>query len=136
MATKSDLLIDRELAEARDGLRVGISAKAAARLLGVHVSTLGDWRTQSPPKGPGWTKGTSAGGGSNQRVLYDYQGVVDWARERFDRSPKEQRLLDELRQVRERAREAELELLVRRERARLRRLTGRHSRKTPPSQEG
>ena len=128
MSTKNVDPVERELAEAKAGTRAWISAKAAARFLGLHVDTLGEWRRSHPPRGPGWAKGAGVPGGVNQRVVYDYQQVVDWVRGRFGRTRKEQRLLVELQQVRERAREVELELMVKQEKAQLRRLAKRLNR--------
>jgi hypothetical protein len=128
MTTKNGDPVEKELAEAKAGLRAWISTKAAARFLGVHVDTLGEWRRGDPPKGPGWAKGAGVHGGGNQRVVYDYQQVADWVRGRFGRTRKEQRLLVELQQVRERAREVQLELMVKQEKAQLRRLSKRLNR--------
>jgi hypothetical protein len=127
MAIKRGLSVDRELEEARAGLRAWISNKAAARFLGVHTNTLGEWRNGDPPKGPGWAKEGGVHRGSNQPVVYDYQQVLDWVRGRIGRTRKEQRLIDELQQLRDRAHEVELELLVRQEKAHLRTLAKRRS---------
>lgn len=131
--TKSDLLmkgvrnhlaaIDQELEEARAGVCAWVSAKAAARFLGVHPDTLGDWRRRDPPHGPAWTKGIGGGSGRNQHVRYDYRSLVAWANDRFDQTTNGQRLLDQLHLVRAKQREVELELQLRRERIRLQRIS-------------
>ncbi|QNM62095.1 nucleotide-binding protein [Xanthomonas arboricola pv. juglandis] len=53
----ADAALDRELERAKAGLTPAVSSKAAARFLGVHVDTLGQWRRRSPPLGPVFQKG-------------------------------------------------------------------------------
>lgn len=49
--------VDRELERAAAGLPPPtVSTKAAAKFLGVHFDTLGEWRRRSPPLGPRFKK--------------------------------------------------------------------------------
>lgn len=123
MSAKRGLSIDQELGEAKSGLRARISSKAAAHFLGVHVDTLREWRKRQPPRGPAWVKSQADAGGRNQHVFYDYARLVEWVRDSFGRTAKEEKLLAEIQRVRERARECELEILLKREQAQLRRLS-------------
>lgn len=95
---------EEELSQASAGLRLWISTRAAAMLLGVHPDTLSDWRNANPAKGPPWRKGASSEGGKNRRVKYDYQGLVNWARDHSGRSEMELRLVDEVERVMHQAR--------------------------------
>ncbi|MCC5072014.1 nucleotide-binding protein [Xanthomonas campestris] len=103
--------LDQELERARAGLTQTVSSKAAARFLGVHFDTLGEWRRRSPPLGPPFQKGAGlTGGGANQHVRYLYEDLVEWQKARASKTPKERRLVDELERMRQQARELELQL--------------------------
>ncbi|ASK93100.1 nucleotide-binding protein [Xanthomonas campestris pv. trichodesmae] len=103
--------LDQELERARAGLTQTVASKAAARFLGVHFDTLGEWRRRSPPLGPPFQKGAGhAGGGANQHVRYLYEDLVEWQRARVSKTPKERRLVEELERLRQQARELELQL--------------------------
>ncbi|MBO9879591.1 nucleotide-binding protein [Xanthomonas sp. D99] len=103
--------LDQELERARAGLTQTVSSKAAARFLGVHFDTLGEWRRRSPPLGPPFQKGAGlTGGGANQHVRYLYEDLVEWQKARASKTPKERRLVDELERLRQQARELELQL--------------------------
>ncbi len=107
----ADAALDRELERARAGLTPSVSSKAAARFLGVHFDTLGEWRRRSPPLGPAFQKGAGGVGiGSNQHVRYFYADLVDWQAARTGKTAKERRLADELERLRQQARELELQL--------------------------
>lgn len=107
----ADAALDRELERARAGLTPSVSSKAAARFLGVHFDTLGEWRRRSPPLGPPFQKGAGDnGGGANQHVRYRFIDLEEWQSARKGRTVKERRLVDELERVRQRARELEMEL--------------------------
>lgn len=107
--------VDRELERAAAGLPPPtVSTKAAAKLLGVHFDTLGEWRRRSPPLGPPFQKGAGqVGGGLNQHVRYLYSDLVEWQQARIGKSAKERRLQNELDQAQQRLREHELELALR-----------------------
>ncbi|HFT6977326.1 nucleotide-binding protein [Stenotrophomonas maltophilia] len=107
--------LDAELNKAAAGLPPPtISTKAAARYLGVHFDTLGDWRRRTPPAGPPFVKGAGrAGGGANEHVRYPYTELVAWQASRVGRSVKERRLIDELDAAQQRVRELEIELALR-----------------------
>lgn len=114
LRARRDAALDGELERAAGGLTPTVSTKAAARYLGVHVDTLGEWRRSSPPLGPPFQKGAGgAGGGANQHVRYAYADLQAWRESRAQQSPRERRLLDELEQVTRRQRELELELALR-----------------------
>ncbi|MEB1902943.1 nucleotide-binding protein [Xanthomonas campestris pv. campestris] len=103
--------LDQELERARAGLTQTVTSKAAARFLGIHFDTLGEWRRRSPPLGPPFQKGAGlAGGGANQHVRYLYEDLMEWQKARASKTPKERRLLDELERLRQQARELELQL--------------------------
>ncbi|WP_329840699.1 nucleotide-binding protein [Stenotrophomonas geniculata] len=103
--------LDRELERAKAGLTPSVSSKAAARFLGVHVDTLGQWRRRAPPLGPAFQKGAGDDeGGANQHVRYLMSDLEEWQSARTGRTVKERRLVDELERVRQRARELEMEL--------------------------
>lgn len=104
--------ISAELARARAGETAVVSAKAAARFLGLHVETLGEWRRAEPPKGPPFMKGADGVGRANEGVSYLYQDLIDWIGARTGKSFKERKLLDQLEQLRQRERELELELQI------------------------
>lgn len=107
----ADAALDRELERARAGLTPSVSSKAAARFLGVHVDTLGQWRRRAPPLGPAFQKGAGDDeGGANQHVRYLMSDLEEWQSARTGRTVKERRLVDELERVRQRARELEMEL--------------------------
>lgn len=107
----ADAALDRELERAKAGLTPSVSSKAAARFLGVHVDTLGQWRRRTPPLGPAFQKGAGDNeGGANQHVRYLISDLEEWQSARTGRTVKERRLLDELERVRQRARELEMEL--------------------------
>lgn len=93
-----------ELSQASAGLRLWISTRAAAMLLGVHPDTLSDWRNADPAKGPPWRKGASSEGGKNRHVKYDYQQLINWARSHSGRSAVELILVDALERVADQAR--------------------------------
>ncbi|MEC3888871.1 nucleotide-binding protein [Xanthomonas campestris] len=106
-----DAALDQELERARAGLTQTVSSKAAARFLGVHFDTLGEWRRRFPPLGPPFQKGAGlTGGGANQHVRYLYEDLVEWQKARASKTPKERRLVDELERMRQQARELELQL--------------------------
>lgn len=107
--------LDRELDRAAAGLPPPtVSTRAAARYLGVHFDTLGEWRRRSPPLGPPFQKGAGqVGAGLNQHVKYLYGDLVAWQEARRGKTPKERRLQTELDQARQQAREFELELALR-----------------------
>ncbi|MCT8358769.1 nucleotide-binding protein, partial [Xanthomonas citri pv. anacardii] len=68
---QADAALDRELERAKAGVTPSVSSKAAARFLGVHVDTLGQWRRRTPPLGPAFQKGAGNDeGGANQHVRY------------------------------------------------------------------
>lgn len=122
--------VDEELARAAGGLPPPtVSTKAAARYLGVHFDTLGEWRRRTPPAGPPFVKGVGrAGGGANEHVRYPYTELVAWQASRVGRSAKERRLIDELDAAQQRVRELEIELALRHARddaSRLQRKLGR-----------
>lgn len=107
----ADAALDRELERAKAGLTPSVGSKAAARFLGVHVDTLGQWRRRTPPLGPAFQKGAGySEGGANQHVRYRFVDLEEWQSARTGRTVKERRLLDELERVRQRARELEMEL--------------------------
>lgn len=107
----ADAALDRELERAKAGLTPSVSSKAAARFLGVHVDTLGQWRRRTPPLGPAFQKGAGDNeGGANQHVRYLMSDLEEWQSARKGRTVKERRLVDELERVRQRARELEMEL--------------------------
>ncbi|KTF40813.1 hypothetical protein [Xanthomonas translucens] len=107
----ADAALDRELERAKAGLTPSVSSKAAARFLGVHVDTLGQWRRRTPPLGPAFKKGAGENeGGANQHVRYRFIDLEEWQSARTGRTVKERRLVDELERVRQRARELEMEL--------------------------
>lgn len=92
-------------------LAAHFESKAAARFLGVHVDTLGQWRRRTPPLGPAFQKGAGDNeGGANQHVRYLISDLEEWQSARTGRTVKERRLVDELGRVRQRARELEMEL--------------------------
>ena len=107
--------VDRELERAAAGLPPPtVSTKAAAKFLGVHFDTLGEWRRRSPPLGPPFQKGAGqVGAGLNQHVRYLYSDLVEWQQARIGKSAKERRLQNELDQAQQRLREHELELALR-----------------------
>ncbi|MBB3760771.1 nucleotide-binding protein [Xanthomonas arboricola] len=103
--------LDQELERARAGLTQTVTSKAAARFLGVHFDTLGEWRRRFPPLGPPFQKGAGhTGGGANQHVRYLYEDLLEWQKARASKTPKERRLVDELERLRQQARELELQL--------------------------
>ncbi|ARQ89186.1 nucleotide-binding protein [Stenotrophomonas maltophilia] len=107
----ADAALDRELERAKAGQTPSLSSKAAARFLGVHVDTLGQWRRRTPPLGPPFQKGAGdSGGGANQHVRYMFVDPEEWQSARTGRTVKERRLVDELECVKQRARELEMEL--------------------------
>ncbi|WP_058361392.1 hypothetical protein [Xanthomonas translucens] len=107
----AEAALDRELERARTGLTPSVSSKAAARFLGVHVDTLGQWRRRTPPLGPPFQKGAGDNeGGANQHVRYLISDLEEWQSARTGRTVKERRLVDELERVKQRARELEMEL--------------------------
>lgn len=107
----ADAALDRELERARAGLTPSVSSKAAARFLGVHFDTLGEWRRRSPPLGPPFQKGAGGMGiGSNQHVRYVYADLIEWQAARTGKTIKERRLLDEIERLKQKARELEIEL--------------------------
>ncbi len=107
----TDVAVDRELERARAGLTSSVSSKAAARFLGVHVDTLGQWRRRMPPLGPAFQKGAGDNeGGANQHVRYRFVDLEEWQSARTGKTVKERRLVDELERLRQRARELEMEL--------------------------
>ncbi|RXK64271.1 nucleotide-binding protein [Stenotrophomonas sp. MA5] len=120
----SDAALDRELERAKAGLTPSVSSKAAARFLGVHVDTLGQWRRRTPPLGPAFQKGAGDnGGGANQHVRYRFVDLEEWQSARTGRTVKERRLVDELDRVKQRARELEMELELQSLRDRVARMT-------------
>lgn len=124
----ADAALDRELERAKAGLTPAVSSKAAARFLGVHVDTLGQWRRRSPPLGPVFQKGGDNEGGANQHVRYRITDLEEWQSARTGRTVKERRLVDELERAKQRARELEMELelqSLREQVARMTRKTGR-----------
>ncbi|WP_127170676.1 nucleotide-binding protein [Xanthomonas euvesicatoria] len=125
----ADAALDRDLERARAGLTPSVSSKAAARFLGVHVDTLGQWRRRTPPLGPPFQKGVGGNeGGANQHVRYLISDLEEWQSSRTGRTVKERRLVDELERVKQRARELEMELelqSLREQVARMTRKTGR-----------
>ena len=108
-------LQERELERAAAGLPPPtVSTKAAAKFLGVHYDTLGEWRRRSPPLGPPFQKGAGQTlGGLNQHVRYLYSALVEWQQARNGKTAKERRLQNELDQAQQRVREHELELALR-----------------------
>lgn len=107
----ADAALDRELERAKAGVTPSVSSKAAARFLGIHVDTLGQWRRRTPPLGPPFQKGAGDNeGGANQHVRYLFVDLEDWQSARTGRTVKERRLVDELEGLRQRARELEMEL--------------------------
>ncbi|MBV6852693.1 nucleotide-binding protein [Xanthomonas campestris pv. mirabilis] len=107
----ADAALDRELDRARVGLTPSVSSKAAARFLGVHFDTLGQWRRRTPPLGPPFQKGAGDNqGAANQHVRYRFVDLEEWQSARTGKTVKERRLMDELERVRQRARELEMEL--------------------------
>jgi hypothetical protein len=109
--TLADAALDRELERARAGLTPSVSSKAAARFLGVHVDTLGQWRRRTPPLGPAFQKGAGDNeGGANQHVRYRFVDLEEWQSARTGKTVKERRLVDELERLKQRARELEMEL--------------------------
>lgn len=107
--------VERELERAAAGLPPPtVSTKAAAKFLGVHYDTLGEWRRRSPPLGPPFQKGAGQTlGGLNQHVRYLYSDLVEWQQARIGKTAKERRLQNELDQAQQRVREHELELALR-----------------------
>lgn len=107
----ADAALDRELERAKAGLTPSVSSKAAARFLGVHVDTLGQWRRRTPPLGPMFQRGAGDNeGGANQHVRYRFIDLEEWQSARTGRTVKERRIVDELERLRQRARELEMEL--------------------------
>lgn len=122
----ADAALDRELERAKAGLTPSVSSKAAARFLGVHVDTLGQWRRRTPPLGPAFQKGAGDNeGGANQHVRYLMSDLEEWQSARKGRTVKERRLVDELERVRQRARELEMELELQSLRNQVARMTKR-----------
>lgn len=120
----ADAALDRELDRARVGLTPSVSSKAAARFLGVHFDTLGQWRRRTPPLGPPFQKGAGDNeGGANQHVRYRFIDLEEWQSARTGGTVKERRLADELERVRQRARELEMELELQSLRDRVARMT-------------
>lgn len=119
-----DNRLDQQIADARAGRRSSLSAKAAARYLGIHVETLGSWRRQIPPMGPPFKKGADGQGTANQSVYYDFQELDAWDKSRQGRTPKERKLQDAISREEQELRllqlEAKLEVL-RKEKAKLKR---------------
>jgi len=107
--------IDRELERAAAGLPPPtVSTKAAARFLGVHFDTLGEWRRRSPPQGPAFQKAPGqAGSGANRHVRYLFADLVAWQESRAHVTGKERRLIDESEALERKRRELELELELR-----------------------
>lgn len=125
----ADAALDRELERAKAGLTPSVSSKAAARFLGVHVDTLGQWRRRTPPLGPAFQKGAGdSGGGANQHVRYMFVDLEEWQSARMGRTVKERRLVDELERVRQRARELEMELELQSLREQVARMTKKSGR--------
>lgn len=107
----ADAALDRGLERAKAGLTPSVSSKAAARFLGVHVDTLGQWRRRTPPLGPAFQKGAGDNeGGANQHVRYRFVDLEEWQSARTGKTVKERRLVDELERLKQRARELEMEL--------------------------
>lgn len=52
----ADAALDSELERAKVGLTPSVSSRAAARFLGVHLDTLGQWRRRTPPLGSAFQK--------------------------------------------------------------------------------
>ncbi|MBV6804189.1 nucleotide-binding protein [Xanthomonas axonopodis pv. cassiae] len=120
----ADAALDRELERAKAGLTPSVSSKAAARFLGVHVDTLGQWRRRTPPLGPAFQKGPgSANGGANQHVRYRFADLEEWQSARAVKTIKERLLVDELELYKQRVRELEMELELRALREQLARMT-------------
>ena len=87
----ADAALDRELERAQTGLTPSVSSKAAARFLGVHVDTLGQWRRRTPPLGPAFQKGAGDNeGGANQHIRYLISDLEEWQSARTGRTVKEQ----------------------------------------------
>ena len=106
-----DASLDKEIERAKAGLTPSVSSKAAARFLGVHVDTLGQWRRRTPPLGPAFQKGAGDNeGGANQHVRYRFVDLEAWQSARTEKTVKERRLVDELERLKQRARELEMEL--------------------------
>lgn len=125
----ADAAMDRELERAKAGLTPSVSSKAAARFLGIHVDTLGQWRRRTPPLGPSFQKGAGDNeGGANQHVRYRFVDLEEWQSARTGRTVKERRLVDELERVRQRARELEMELELQSLREQVARMTKRAGR--------
>ncbi|EKT4070752.1 nucleotide-binding protein [Stenotrophomonas maltophilia] len=125
----ADGALDRELERAKAGLTPSVSSRAAARFLGVHVDTLGQWRRRTPPLGPAFQKGAGNNeGGSNQHVRYLISDLEEWQSARTGRTVKERRLVDELERVKQRARELEMELELQSLREQVARMTRRAGR--------
>lgn len=120
----ADAALDRELERARAGLTPSVSSKAAARFLGVHFDTLGEWRRRSPPLGPPFLKGAGdSKSGANQHVRYRLADLEEWQSSRTGRTVKERRLVDELEHVKRRARELEMEFELQSLREQIARMT-------------
>ncbi|HBZ46105.1 MAG TPA: nucleotide-binding protein [Stenotrophomonas sp.] len=120
----ADAALDTELERARAGMTPSVSSKAAARFLGVHVDTLGQWRRRTPPLGPAFQKGAgSVDGGANQHVRYRFADLEEWQSARAGKTIKERLLVDELERYKQRARELELELELRSLREQVARMT-------------
>jgi len=110
----ADAALDTELERARAGMTPSVSSKAAARFLGVHVDTLGQWRRRTPPLGPAFQKGA---------VRYRIADLEEWQSARAGKTIKERLLVDELERYKQRARELELELELRSLREQVARMT-------------
>lgn len=129
----ADAALDRELERAKAGLTPSVSSKAAARFLGVHVDTLGQWRRRTPPLGPQFQKGAGDNeGGANQHVRYRFVDLEEWQSARTGRTVRERRLMDELERLRQRARELEMELELQSLREKVARMTKRTGRVLAP----
>ncbi|QDI04258.1 nucleotide-binding protein [Xanthomonas cerealis pv. cerealis] len=125
----ADAALDRELERAKAGLTPSVSSKAAARFLGVHVDTLGQWRRRTPPLGPAFQKGAGNNeGGANQHVRYLFVDLQEWQTARTGKTVKQRLLVDELELYKQRARELEMELEIRALREQVARMTKRAGR--------
>ncbi len=118
-----------ELARARAGEIDAVSAKAAARYLGIHHDTLGEWRRASPPKGPRFRKGPDGIGRANEHVSYLYADLIEWQEARSGKTAKERKLIDELDKLRQRERELKAELALQEARDRVAKLARKVGRK-------
>lgn len=101
--------LDREIVDAKAGVKSKVSRAAAARYLDLSLTTLGE--LMKAGKGPPYLKNEAAGQAANQHVHFPWQELVVWDQARTSYSSPEQReqLEEESKRVALRRQLAELE---------------------------